>query len=143
MKKSKGKPQNRELVFQVGSFFNPRRARFSLARDVEEQEIPGIMSGVSISSGSESSLNLAKHWYYDCLLDHDSCELFTTAFKGNKWLPKRLIHITETEARICYGKEPPETDLPYATVSHCWGKTPIFTMKSTNITAHERQLLMS
>jgi hypothetical protein len=130
----------RELLFVVGSVLIPSVVKFRLVREVPDQRLVGIGTVVSEPSGSEYSLNLAKHWYYDCLLSHESCGPFTTALKGNKWLPTRLIHITETHVRLCHSIYLPDADVPYATLSHCWGKVAMFEMKSTNIAALKNAL---
>jgi hypothetical protein len=137
-------PGRTELYFVAGDpYGDMSRSTFSLVRDIGTQTNPGVSTEPAESSGSESSLNLARHWLFDCLLNHGSCGPFTTAYKGNTWLPTRLIHVTETEASICYGENPPEGILPYATLSYAWGGKIAFTLQGSNINQLELGLPMA
>ena len=85
------------------------------------------------STGSASSLRQIRAWMDDCDKNHASCSRRNNA---NRMTPTRLVAIFLDHERIVQSsslKEDPDKPLRYATLSHCWGKIPMFTLQHANI----------
>lgn len=86
------------------------------------------------SAKSAASLAVARSWYQRCL-NHATCRNWR---KDTRVLPTRLIQIrrpdsqtSDLSARIYETKGLPNST-PYATLSHCWGKSVIFKLLEKN-----------
>lgn len=84
---------------------------------------------------------LARSWFDTCLDDHDCRDDVPP-----KFLPTRLIEVqthggtsSNTIARVCE-IEDFSADASYITLSHCWGNTPIFTLRQGNLDMLKRDI---
>jgi hypothetical protein len=78
---------------------------------------------------------LIEKWVSDCNRHH-KCVFWA---RGKEWHPKRLIHVgAEGDPlqvpRLCES-ESITPNSRYVTLSHCWGKTPIFRLLKSNLTS--------
>jgi hypothetical protein len=86
----------------------------------------------SVSTASEASFDLARHWLGSCIKDHEACR---EECNSTSIIPSRLIDVGS----------PPEYDLvrlrsrgefddkpEYLTLSHCWGGATILRLLESN-----------
>lgn len=64
------------------------------------------------------SFDLAYRWFTSCLDKHATCRNHQSNFR-----PTRLLEIGSEEAARVIITQRQQTSSPYATLSHCWGKT--------------------
>ncbi|KAE8450832.1 hypothetical protein EG329_005745 [Mollisiaceae sp. DMI_Dod_QoI] len=86
---------------------------------------------LSLATTPEDTARLGLRWLTECQQNHSSCRLQIRA----SWRPTRLICVDNDGGktpRLCLSKDIPE-NLPYMTLSHCWGKVEMFTLLATNI----------
>ncbi|KAI2636947.1 heterokaryon incompatibility protein-domain-containing protein [Hypomontagnella submonticulosa] len=70
------------------------------------------------SSSRSERIQILKCWYNECTSDHDQCK------RGTGGLPERLISIGSSEGaqpHLVLTEELNTKEIPYATLSHCWG----------------------
>jgi hypothetical protein len=75
---------------------------------------------------------LAKGWLEMCCKWHPKCR---PVVPGTSWLPTRLIYVEHGEdrtIRLCERADIP-LDARYATLSHCWGSHPIYTLTTDRL----------
>jgi hypothetical protein len=74
-------------------------------------------------------------WLFDCLNSHSGCQFQSSHNYAQAPLPRRLLEITVVEeqvkARLCEVINPCES-VHYMTLSHCWGKAPIWCLLKEN-----------
>ncbi|ETS74937.1 hypothetical protein PFICI_13421 [Pestalotiopsis fici W106-1] len=72
--------------------------------------------------GSPQSMALARQWISECIKHHSKCRRTEVASKS-VWAPDRLIYIDDENSRLrlVRGADVP-SDIPYTTLSHCWGR---------------------
>lgn len=97
------------------------------------------------ASDSDQSFELMRNWLQDCR----SHELCCRKVPGTpKRLPTRLIQViripgavknTKIQAKLCQGSDLPN-DTPYATLSHCWGRTKFLTLTKDNLDQMTRDI---
>ena len=85
-------------------------------------------SRLSLSTGSEVCLELARHWFKNCCEHHQKCN--TQLDSG--WYPRRLVDVSEPTPRLILTSER-IPDGPYATMSHCWGPDHFLVLTAENI----------
>lgn len=78
-------------------------------------------------------MELVRHWLQQCRKEHQKCQRIDA---DEKKLPTRLVEIQSIagvdKIRLCCGANlSPSTS--YLTLSHCWGRKPIFTLLNSNI----------
>jgi hypothetical protein len=86
----------------------------------------------SVSTRSESSFALARHWLSACLHDHEACQQECNSVST---IPSRLIDVgsaphydtVRLRSRDEFEKKP-----AYLTLSHCWGGADILRLLSSN-----------
>jgi hypothetical protein len=84
----------------------------------------------------------ASRWINQCTLKHVKCNNLTNGTK----LPTRLLEVRPTGADPELRLYIPASDVPpsrYITLSHCWGKLPIPTLKSSNFEAMTRDIAIA
>jgi hypothetical protein len=76
-----------------------------------------------------SDMDLAKQWMTRCQGSHDHCTTLQ-----DSWYPTRLLDISgqTSHIRLIVTKDQPMAG-PYASLSHCWGKSSITTLKISNL----------
>lgn len=94
---------------------------------------------------SEASFAVARSWYQKCL-NHETCRNWR---RETRFLPTRLIQIRGSDnessglsARLCETNDLPTTT-PYVSLSHCWGKCVLFTLKQNNLEDLRREIPIS
>ena len=76
-------------------------------------------------TGHENVARLAEYWLKTCLEKHEHCP----GQEAPSQYPSRLLDLVGTQVRLIdCAKERPS--LPYATISHCWGREPFFSLTS-------------
>lgn len=75
----------------------------------------------------ESIIALARNWLEDCRQNHKNC-----AIERQNHLPTRLIKLNKNHISLVLSFEQ-ENCTVYATLSHCWGRLPIFRLLQSNI----------
>lgn len=97
------------------------------------------MNRIGYHTGRVSYKLLAKSWFDNCLSTHKSCKIAVQDYL----LPTRLIDI---ETRRDKPRLVPSTDLPsnipYATLSHCWGELKITTLQKKNLKEFQEHIPM-
>ncbi|KAI8939172.1 hypothetical protein NX059_005005 [Plenodomus lindquistii] len=86
-------------------------------RNDEDQYLPAS------TTDSESAQQLVISWMKHCVKEHGRCN----AQRSEKWCPRRLLDIGCSEnagMRLIMGDDALPNH-PYATLSHCWGHTPV------------------
>ncbi|KAF2679476.1 HET-domain-containing protein [Lentithecium fluviatile CBS 122367] len=107
----------------------------------EEGDPPGPLtcSPLSIGTRSEEGMKQAREWLGDCVQNHRKCQ----QLKKHTTLPTRLVSITRTDwklsARICDGSTL-QSDTPYLTLSHCWGKDKFVTLSTENLSRFQHDI---
>uniref|UniRef100_A0A0B7KEL3 Heterokaryon incompatibility domain-containing protein n=1 Tax=Bionectria ochroleuca TaxID=29856 RepID=A0A0B7KEL3_BIOOC len=91
---------------------------------------------LSSSTGSPSTLYLARRWYEDCRHGHNKCRAAPLSASG--WLPTRLIDIgskRDSTWRLRIVSEDMSRSLmpPYMTLSYRWGVNPSILLLSSNL----------
>ncbi|KAK0724522.1 heterokaryon incompatibility protein-domain-containing protein [Lasiosphaeris hirsuta] len=84
------------------------------------------------NTGSKTSWTHASSWMDACQKGHPSCK--PAQAEGSSFKPTRLLLVSESPDLI-YLRERDEIpdDVPYATLSHCWGKVVLGTLLTTNL----------
>ena len=85
------------------------------------------------NTASKPCFELARHWLSSCLTNHTRCTKYRSA---PPFHPSRLIEIaplastSDDELHLCIaGEHSPE--VPYITLSHCWGKSNFLKLTKT------------
>ncbi|PMD21413.1 HET-domain-containing protein [Hyaloscypha hepaticicola] len=90
-------------------------------------------TGITNSTRSERNMELVRYWLRQCRNQHKGCGHMDVS--GRK-LPTRLIEIDSIGGvdtiRLCDGTSLSPSTL-YLTLSHCWGREPIYTLLKDNI----------
>jgi hypothetical protein len=98
------------------------------------------MISTALPPGTESpeSLQMIRTWLDKCDTNHDHCR-----HKHHEWLPSRLINVGNQNANalpyLCTSSLL-SSGTRYLTLSHCWGKKPLFCLLSSNIADLQRYL---
>jgi hypothetical protein len=98
------------------------------------------MIPTALAPGTESlkSLQMIKAWLDKCDTNHNHCR-----HNHIEWLPSRLINVGNQNAKalpyLC-SSSLLSRGTRYLTLSHCWGKRPIFRLLSSNIVDLQRYL---
>lgn len=83
------------------------------------------------NTGSAQSLDTAASWLKNCLENHNHCSGYT----ASSFTPTRLLYLGYSndnwELRIHLPEKRPK-DVPYATLSHCWGGAKILPLLECN-----------
>lgn len=81
-------------------------------------------------TGHEDVLNLARHWFLDCVNNHGpACSRRERA----PWYPTRLLDVSREPVKLIMS-DTSAMDKPYATVSYCWGTKPFLRLTSSTMT---------
>ncbi|KAF2809391.1 HET-domain-containing protein [Mytilinidion resinicola] len=84
------------------------------------------------STNSASSWALIERWTANCILEHPKCKQSGQA----TWVPTRLLDLglpdSNTNPRLIISTSALE-GIPYATLSHCWGKSAILRLLASNL----------
>jgi hypothetical protein len=81
---------------------------------------------------SDNSIDLARDWYGTCLKDHDYCRKGTEA---GIFFPSRILDLETgdpTIVKLLVTASAPIKEI-YITLSHCWGKSQILKLETTNL----------
>lgn len=78
-------------------------------------------------TGGEHTVALAADWLSTCLKSHVRCNKMPLS----NWRPSRLLEITDERIRLILANT--GTELPYATLSHCWGKEKFLVLNSKTL----------
>ncbi|KAH8588557.1 heterokaryon incompatibility protein-domain-containing protein [Bisporella sp. PMI_857] len=89
---------------------------------------PMLVSKIEPSTGSRSSLLLAKSWIERCQNEHSECSAVTPNVKA----PTRLLELSGDHVRLRSAQEL-EITPAYATLSHCWGALKILQLKQDTL----------
>lgn len=86
----------------------------------------------SSSTSSVETLAMAAQWIDNCVKHHSKCRQNAES----KELPPRVLDlgVAGDSSSVCLHittEHSPKS--PYATLSHCWGKTPIFKLQKSNL----------
>jgi hypothetical protein len=73
------------------------------------------------------SLDLARRWLSDCILNHEGC-----LYRDRTIFPTRLLKIDLENIRLCYSSDYEDCSR-YVTLSHCWGELEIFKLRKSNL----------
>ena len=90
--------------------------------------------GAGTNTWSIEARQLAQQWIAQCVTEHVHCNRKITQ---DDWLPTRLLDIraldgSETDVFLIESKD--LTSKPqYATLSHCWGRAPVLSLRAENI----------
>lgn len=94
----------------------------------------------SSSTDSPQSWDLIARWLSQCTRDHGRCNAATL----RSWVPTRLLDIGTFQDDLIRlldrDETPPLSSKPYATLSHCWGKTPLIRTTQLNILDYRREI---
>jgi hypothetical protein len=94
----------------------------------------------SSSTDSPQSWDLIRRWLSQCTQDHGRCNLASP----QSWAPTRLLDVGTFEDDLVRLLDRAETlplsNKPYATLSHCWGTTPLIRTTQSNILEHRREI---
>ncbi|CAN9260870.1 unnamed protein product [Alternaria alternata] len=94
----------------------------------------------SSSTDSPQSWDLIRRWLSQCTQDHGRCNLASP----QPWAPTRLLDVGTFEDDLVRLLDRAETlplsNKPYATLSHCWGTTPLIRTTQSNILEHRREI---
>lgn len=89
------------------------------------------------STGSDYTARFVKSCLERCKSYHTKCQ---SGSKDAPWYPTRLVEIMDSGcARVIETQETIPTG-PYATLSHCWGESRIFTATTTNIESLKKHI---
>lgn len=110
-------------------------AQSDLMREPWEVQDDGFCKKALLSStGHPEVAKTALQWFNSCRFSHGNCETEDNS-RDPRWYPKRLLDVSEPRKGLrllLTSLEPPKDR--YATLSHCWGKSPTFlTLRSDNI----------
>jgi hypothetical protein len=95
--------------------------------------------GDEFPESSADCVDLASKWIADCHASHPHCAEWS---QGDHGLPGRLILVgaSNNEVRLVETKSMVPVDTIYMTLSHCWGKLPIFTLLSARLLALQQNI---
>jgi len=124
-------PYNGTCKYMLSNFF---------AADVKHL-LPGVM--LSGNTGEDATFTLIRSWLNDCLSNHPVCNKTRAT---PRFCPSRLLDLTHSRSRgeiamVETYEKPIEGE--YATLSHCWGKTPHLRLLWENYTEFERSIKLS
>jgi hypothetical protein len=88
------------------------------------------------SAGETTESVDVSHWLKECLSSHTTCRN-----KGSDYLPPRLIDCGGKRLRLVLSSNNISPGLEYATLSHCWGKTPTHSILTTSNINNMRERL--
>jgi Heterokaryon incompatibility protein (HET) len=94
------------------------------------------------STGSKENLQLASSWLHNCINNHPQCR---PTFEDENWLPTRLIYLGVLDSpvlRIVSTSSLPHR-VPYATLSHRWGRTTSYILTSKLLPTYETEIPIS
>lgn len=113
-------------------------SKFRNTGEHDDARLRDLISDTPINStGSDYTAQFVKSCLERCKSYHTKCQ---SGFKEAPWYPTRLVEIMESGcARAIETSETMPTG-PYATLSHCWGKSRIFTATTTNIESLKKQI---
>jgi hypothetical protein len=83
------------------------------------------------STDSAATLATAESWLRICLNEHD-CQLVSSQAFANRVLPTRLIQLNIPKPRLILTSSL-DSDVEYATLSHCWGSAKQFALNGANL----------
>ncbi|KAK7177750.1 heterokaryon incompatibility protein [Paraphaeosphaeria sporulosa] len=114
-----------ELSFEFGD----RRLKPYFMMFVAGRDSPSTISTVQPSTDCGHVWDLANKWLRECEDSHTEC----ATFHLNKTLPTRLLDVgsNNDELRLVTTESLPART-HYATLSHCWGSKPFFTLTRSN-----------
>ncbi|TVY81122.1 hypothetical protein LSUE1_G005745 [Lachnellula suecica] len=99
-------------------------------------DVPFISYPGGDNTGSHESLGLAKGWLQNCLTSHVQCK---NSSVSTPWkLPSRILDVRgpgqphKVSLHIS-NRHPLTENIPYATLSHCWGTIPIIKLLKSNL----------
>lgn len=102
-----------------------------------ETELGGLPSAAELGTSTNPALNggqQIKDWIRTCGIEHKHCP--KRAGSASKFIPTRLLHIGGKRAgdrlRVVNTKLN-NVKGPYVTLSHCWGKAPLVTLRSSTL----------
>jgi hypothetical protein len=87
---------------------------------------------ISVSTASEASFALARHWLNSCIHNHEACQ---KECNSSSIIPSRLIDVGSPPeydlVRLC-SRESFDEKPEYLTLSHCWGGAEILRLLESN-----------
>ena len=90
-------------------------------------------------------LAMCRNWLQDCVANHEICRERVGTI--DKWLPTRLLDTgapaDPVSLRLVVGENLAGTGAKYLALSHCWGKSVILSLKTSNIEAFEEEIPFS
>ena len=105
-----------------------------LNSELGKHKLPG-------NTGETGCWDLISKWRRLCEMEHASCSMPTN---GSLWFPTRLLDVSPTDSNtprlVIVKDEKPLAIQSYLALSHCWGKSKILTLKSSNIKAMQQAL---
>lgn len=91
-------------------------------------------------TGSKYGQDLVSRWFRQCLKNHEKCNKVDRI----GFLPTRVLNVGSSEAPILHllvnERDPPSTSSQYATLSHCWGKTPTKKLLKTTLRSMMKEI---
>ncbi|KAF2098819.1 HET-domain-containing protein [Rhizodiscina lignyota] len=90
---------------------------------------------IKADPASEECFAHAKGWVETCVREHEECRISATASS-----PRRLLDVKAGDGSEIILLETDGNIFPYAALSHCWGKRPLFKTETHNIDAQKAQI---
>ncbi|KAK9778484.1 hypothetical protein SCAR479_04506 [Seiridium cardinale] len=115
--------QRQQIIWDQSLWLRP--TTLDLPRATGNQDHEG-------STGSETSINQLRKWIKICDEQHKTCK----PDRNVDVFPTRLVDIRPQYERIVITRElerAPNSYIRYATLSHCWGKINMFTLRRDNV----------
>lgn len=76
----------------------------------------------SVFTMSDKTINLARTWSHQCLVEHPKCPNYEP-----KWMPTRLVEIVSAESVRIVDTKGLSSPVSYYALSYCWGTSPVLT----------------
>ncbi|OAL56116.1 HET-domain-containing protein [Pyrenochaeta sp. DS3sAY3a] len=102
-----------------------------------EEELEGLLSAAELGTSTNPALNggqQIRDWIRTCGIEHKNCP--KRAGSASKFIPTRLLHIGGKRAGdrlLVVNTKLNNVKGPYVTLSHCWGKDPLVTLRSSTL----------
>lgn len=116
----------------------PASVRFRLQEATELTAELAAKSLAKTFTGSRAGVELIKHWLSTCETQHKACNKTTVP----TWYPSRLLDVCGSNIRLV-STESEKISARYATLSHCWGKTPFESLSTENMHSLQEGLPLS
>lgn len=121
--------RTKEKILRTIMLFSPDDINWSI-----------VQRGTKISgdTSSDECLDHIKSWTHQCQTEHKLCRMENFAP-----IPKRVLDLLCGDAEIVKLYESRGERIPYACLSHCWGKKQLITTTRSNLINHKEGIAMS